>query len=286
MRRVKLKREDSPRILLEQKNLERIAEWLLYSLMRSLKKKEKFDFPIDTPLGKSTITQIFVSNPQRLCPDIFKASQNDRDMVIKFFNFSDEAIDEDKHQKFADRLIQERKYVEELSEIPSLVKLAITNPAADNKDKSKDNSFVEKYVLCMEDAGNSLKSVIVSGLAGKHLAKIVYRDIWKVALPALSSKNLCFADIHPGNICVKWDAARLVDLESIKPVDESLDNSPIFLREKAPPEAQLDWDEASVAAILRCLWYDGNFDKLEEYAEEFMATTKRNEFMTQHECDF
>ena len=277
---INFKRESSTIFFLEN-DLEMIAEWLVFSLMRSLKTHKKIGLKVDIPVGKATMTKVFVSNPKRLRPQVFKASEKDRDLVIKFFGINKGQIKDAVHQELADRLMMERKYLEDLHDVPSFVSLA-RSPA--NDDQSEDNLF-EKYVLCMEDAGTALNSVIISGHAGKHLAKIVYKDILQGALPALNLRKLCFADIHPGNICVKGGSARLVDLESIKQLGESLDKSPILLRENAPQSAEVQWDEASVAAILCCLWDDGNFDNLKDYAGRFMDSKKRAEFITRLEGD-
>ena len=274
-------REDSPILSLDTDNdLEMIAEWLVFALKRSLETPNKFDLQVDTPMGKATMTKCFLSSSESLRPKIFKASKNGHHMEFKFFDFSESEISEDVHQKFADRLMMERKYLEEFDSVPSFVSLANITV---NHDQSEAEVF-EKYVLCMEDAGSALGTV--SGSAGQHLAKIVYRDIWQGALSELKRRNLCFADIHPGNICVKGDSARLVDLESIKQVGESLDKSPILLRNNAPQSAEFDWDEASVAAILRCLWDDGDFKKLGDYAGTFKNTEDRKAFMTRLENDF
>ena len=56
--------------------------------------------------------------------------------------------------------------------------------------------------------------------AGRKLAFAVKNGIWDGALKFLRERNMCHADIHEGNICIRNDAddeklhATLVDLES------------------------------------------------------------------------
>jgi hypothetical protein len=156
-------------------------------------------------------------------------------------------------QKLVNRLIKERGYLEELRGIASLVSLA----SSVNASNGSASLLLKKYVLCMKDAGNALDALIISGEAGKYSARIVYRDIWNDALPALESRHLCHNDIYPGNICFcmleKKCAKLVVDLESITTNGDNLDGSPIYLRDYAPSNANHSWDKASTTAIKFCV---------------------------------
>ena len=56
--------------------------------------------------------------------------------------------------------------------------------------------------------------------------------------------------------------------------EDTLDDSPIMMRETedgqqlAPTTPQVEWDKASAAAILRCLFHDGSFSNLKSHTKE------------------
>lgn len=103
-------------------------------------------------------------------------------------------------------------------------------------------------------------------------------NAWAKALASLSELKLCFADIHPVNICIKNGHATLVDLESMIETkdgsNDTLDGSPILLRttdtgeQLAPTTPNVQWDQTCVAAMLRCLMEDGSFAKLKSHTNK------------------
>ncbi|CAB9529875.1 unknown protein [Seminavis robusta] len=138
-----------------------------------------------------------------------------------------------------------------------------------------DDETIVPPFLVLEDAGEPLDKLVVSGNAGKELAKVVKRDIWGTALEALRQHKLVHADLHPGNICVKEYNGELqalvVDLESAVLEGSELAESPIKHREDlllSGQKAQLRMDESMIIAILQSLWHKGSFHELIQCAKE------------------
>ena len=193
------------------------------------------------------------------------SNEGDKDYILKYPVYSRGM--KETNMKMARRLNIERKFLTLLQEkeVPCIVRLA-------------ENSSQVPHGLLLKDAGTSLNECIVSGKSGENLAKMVYRDIWAKALASLSELKLCFADIHPGNICIKNGHATLVDLESMMEIidgsNNTLDGSPIMLRttdageQLAPTTPNVQWDKACVAAMLRCLMEDGSFTKLKSHTNK------------------
>ena len=101
------------------------------------------------------------------------------------------------------------------------------------------------------------------------MPKVIYRDIWCTALQALAANEVCHADIHEGNICIRADKggnlkATLIDLESAVPYGSDLDRTPIKFRHENVKQSRGGLDTAAVGAILEGLWENGSFGKLEE----------------------
>ncbi|CAB9503655.1 expressed unknown protein [Seminavis robusta] len=122
----------------------------------------------------------------------------------------------------------------------------------------------------LEDAGEPLDTLVVSGNAGKELARVVKRDVWGAALAALEEAELVHADLHPGNVCIRERDGKLealvVDLEGAVKEGSKLEESPIKYRDELLNEssntASTKMDKAWVAAILQCLWEEGSFHDL------------------------
>ena len=165
-----------------------------------------------------------------------------------------------------------RRTLVELDNLRSLKDCpAVVNLAAGYGD---DQTSVLPF-LVLEDAGEPLDKLVVSGNAGKELAKVLKRDIWETALEALRLHKLVHADLHPGNICVRECngelQALIVDLESAVQEGGELAESPIKHRDdliRSGQKAELKMDESMVIAILQSLWQKGSFHELIQCVKE------------------
>ena len=189
-------------------------------------------------------------------------------------------------EKGQERLRKEKKNLEYFANSDAIVHMV--SPILTTE------SYLSEFVLTIQNAGIALDKLIVSGNAGKKLAEVVERDIWKTALKAFQEKNYVHTDIHPGNICIQASAdgtdmrATIVDLESAVEVAAPVNDSPIKDRDDIGIEkgatASFVMDQAAVLAIISCLRGDGSFldlvNKRKTYAERLkggqdVATNER-----------
>mmetsp|Transcript_15685 Transcript_15685/g.34304 ORF Transcript_15685/g.34304 Transcript_15685/m.34304 type:complete len:659 (-) Transcript_15685:128-2104(-) len=237
-------------------NFTELAEWLWFVFDQSLKgelKATATSIPELDLLGKFRVEKFLGVGERRLVIGASTTTDPPQRLVIKFPIFAFRRwIDKNVKTKQMTTMMREISNLQEMSRSENIVHLA--------------NSFGEQYsrkLVVLEDVGVSLNSLICSGEAGKILARVVCNDIWNKALVALQRARICHADIHEGNICIqvvseKSLKATLVDLESAMPFGKKLWACPIKNRNKDDglfyDESDIRWDQASVCAILECLW--------------------------------
>jgi hypothetical protein len=243
-----------------------LSRWLLFLLKMSVVNPKSNELSSDVELdwgdGEFKVNQ-FLALGRRGIARVSSVTESKLHYVIKvpmFISIRNSLRKDEKME--ARRIIAERQYLKMFHNCPNIVSLA-------------SNVDTPEWAILLEDVGISLDQCIVSGEAGKELAKVVFRDIWEIALNALGKEELCHADIHEGNICISTDnagrfKATLVDLESAVRFGTELKDSPIKFR-KGKRVASAEWDRASVCAILECLWDLGSIEDLETRVEYWYA---------------
>jgi hypothetical protein len=153
---------------------------------------------------------------------------------------------------------------------------------------AKESSFVhvdslfmafDDVYIALEDCGDALANFNIRGAAGKALAKVVVRDIWRGALPVLKAKRLCHFDITEYNVAIGGDrqSARLIDLESVTRFGENAAATPTAATVRRRPDtATAEFDEKCVCAILKCLWEHAtsSFMRRKMYVDSHFGTSK------------
>eukprot|EP00339_Tiarina_fusa_P013170 CAMPEP_0117055832 /NCGR_PEP_ID=MMETSP0472-20121206/38727_1 /TAXON_ID=693140 ORGANISM="Tiarina fusus, Strain LIS" /NCGR_SAMPLE_ID=MMETSP0472 /ASSEMBLY_ACC=CAM_ASM_000603 /LENGTH=712 /DNA_ID=CAMNT_0004772025 /DNA_START=151 /DNA_END=2290 /DNA_ORIENTATION=- len=246
-------------------NFQELAKFLTFTFTKSI---------VESKLSKSPFVNVQDEDDKELLENVqFDATRRfkiTRILATERFFVAKAATSEQKdvvlkivykqERNRARRMLVELDNLRILKDCPAVVNLAV--------GYGDDQTSVPPF-LVLEDAGEPLDKLVVSGNAGKELAKVVKRDIWGTALKALRLHKLVHADLHPGNICVRECngelQALIVDLESAVQEGGELAESPIKHREDllcSGQKAELKMDESMVIAILQSLWQKGSFHEL------------------------
>lgn len=228
-----------------------LAKWLLFILKQSLVEKE-YPMPEKPALDVGTklqVQRILDLSERRLVAQVSSNGDDNRHFVLKLPMFGFQEKEKGTNWKEARRIEQEKENLATLVDSKGIVSATMLQD-------------VRPYIIHLDYVGCGLDKMIVSGQAGKLLAKEVYKHIWQQALPALRRKNMCHADIHPGNICVADDSgalrATLVDLESARTVGKTLEQSPIKVRDDSLQgfldKSSFKLDKIMVCSIMASLW--------------------------------